>query len=304
MLPKRIAPTKEGNRSNWLRSSRLRFLLKSSSRIHGRLFCIPCIHKQTVGTSGLWYGRSGHRLGEKNTMKFALPALCGLMLAGANVVSAQDATKKAEPELTVKQKASYGIGLNIGRNLKRQGLEDIDPQQLAKGILDVYAGKEPSVSEEDLETAIRAFQQELIAKQEEMAKAQGEKNRKAGEAFLAENKTKEGVKTLPSGVQYMVLKEGTGETPKATDTVTTHYRGTLIDGTEFDSSIKRGEPATFPVNGVISGWTEVLQLMKVGSKWRVFIPAAHAYGENPPPRSPIGPNSVLVFEIELLGINE
>jgi FKBP-type peptidyl-prolyl cis-trans isomerase FklB len=132
-------------------------------------------------------------------------------------------------------------------------------------------------------------------------KAQGEKNKKEGEAFLAENKKKEGVKTLPSGLQYKVIKEGTGKSPKATDKVSTHYRGTLIDGTEFDSSYKRGQPATFPVNGVIPGWTEALQLMKVGSKWQLFIPSKLAYGERGAPPV-IGPYSVLIFTVELLAI--
>jgi FKBP-type peptidyl-prolyl cis-trans isomerase FklB len=131
-------------------------------------------------------------------------------------------------------------------------------------------------------------------------KVQGEKNKKEGEAFLAENKKKDGVKTLPSGLQYKVLAEGKGKTPKATDTVTVHYRGTLTDGTEFDSSYKRNQPASFPVNGVIKGWTEALQLMKEGSKWQLFIPASLAYGE--PGRPGIPPNSVLIFDVELISV--
>ena len=157
------------------------------------------------------------------------------------------------------------------------------------------------LSEEEMRTVMTAFQKEMAAKQAEMMKSQGEKNKKEGEAFLAENKKKEGVKTLASGLQYKVIKEGTGKTPKATDKVSTHYQGTLIDGTEFDSSYKRGEPATFPVNGVIPGWTEALQLMKVGSKWQLFVPSKLAYGEKG--AGPIiGPNAVLIFTVELLAI--
>ena len=149
---------------------------------------------------------------------------------------------------------------------------------------------------------MKDFQQQIQAKQMDAARGAADKNKKEGDAFLAANKAKPGVVTLPSGLQYKVIKEGTGQTPKATDTVTTNYRGTLIDGTEFDSSYKRNEPTSFPVNGVIRGWTEALQKMKVGSKWQLFIPADLAYGPNPQPGSPIGPNSVLIFDIELLGI--
>jgi FKBP-type peptidyl-prolyl cis-trans isomerase FklB len=148
-----------------------------------------------------------------------------------------------------------------------------------------------------------AFQKEMMAKQQELAKKLGEKNKKEGEAFLSENRKKEGIKALPSGLQYKVVKAGTGKKPKSTDTVTTHYRGTLIDGTEFDSSYRRGQPASFPVSGVIAGWTEALQLMEEGAKWQLFIPPNLAYGERGA-GSQIGPNATLIFEIELISIQE
>jgi FKBP-type peptidyl-prolyl cis-trans isomerase FklB len=223
-------------------------------------------------------------------------------LATAAWVYAQEAEPKAEKpagdaELTVKQKASYGVGFSIATNLKRQGFTEIDLEQLAAGFADVYGKKEARLSPEDFQDAIPAFLQTL---REKLA----ESNRAAGEAFLEANKAMEGVKTLPSGLQYKVLVEGKGASPKETDTVTTNYQGTLIDGEVFDSSYKRGEPASFPVNRVIKGWSEALQLMKVGSKWRLFIPSDLAYGATPPQGSSIGPNSVLIFDVELLGIEE
>lgn len=199
-----------------------------------------------------------------------------------------------------KDKVSYSIGLDIGNSMKKQSV-DVDPDILARGVKDALSGKQPLLSEKEMQETMTAFQQDLIAKRTANMKTQAEKNKKEGEAFLAANKTKEGVKTLPSGLQYKIIKEGTGPTPKATDTVTVNYRGTLIDGTEFDSSYKRNEPATFPVNGVIPGWTEALQLMKVGSKWQLFIPSNLAYGERGAGQV-IGPNAVLIFEVELLGI--
>ena len=173
------------------------------------------------------------------------------------------------------------------------------PIWLPQGIKDIYAGK-LKLSDEEIRTTLTELNKEMQGKENERMKTLSEKNKKDGEALLAENKKKEGIKTLPSGLQYKVIQEGTGKVPKATDTVTTNYRGTLIDGTEFDSSYKRGQPATFPVNGVIPGWTEALQLMKTGSKWQLFIPSNLAYGERGP--GTIGPNAVLVFEIELLAV--
>jgi len=201
-----------------------------------------------------------------------------------------------------KDKVSYSIGMDIGTSLKRQGL-DLNPDELAAGLKDSLSGGKTKMTSDEVKQVLTDLQQELQAKAKEHAEQMSEKNKKDGEAFLAENKKKSGVKTLPSGLQYKVITEGKGASPKETDTVTTNYKGTLIDGTEFDSSYKRGEPATFPVNGVIKGWTEALQLMKVGSKWQLFIPPDLAYG----PRGAgqvIGPNATLVFEVELVSIGE
>ena len=205
-----------------------------------------------------------------------------------------------QPLKTVKEKVSYGIGTSIGKNLKGDGL-DVDLDLLMKGIKDALAGSKPLVSDAELREAMAAFQKEMRAKQEDRAKVQGDKNKKEGVAFLAENKKKDGVKTTASGLQYKIIKEGSGKKPKATDTVTTHYRGALIDGTVFDSSYDRGEPASFAVNKVIKGWTEALQMMSAGSKWQLVIPGELAYGEGGA-GSDIGPNAVLIFEVELISI--
>ncbi len=199
-----------------------------------------------------------------------------------------------------KEKVSYGIGVDIGRVMQKQGVA-IDADLLAKGIKDAISGGKLMMSEQEIQETLTAFQKEMRAKQEAANKALGEKNKKEGEAFLAANKTKEGVKTLPDGLQYKILKAGTGKKPKATDTVVTQYRGTLIDGTEFDSSYRRGQPATFRVDGVIRGWTEALQLMEEGAKWMLYIPPSLAYGDRGAGPQ-IGPNSTLIFEIELVSV--
>jgi FKBP-type peptidyl-prolyl cis-trans isomerase FklB len=207
----------------------------------------------------------------------------------------------AEEKLVLKnqkEKVSYIIGMDIGGKLKTQSV-DVDPNILAKGIQDALSGANPLLSKEEIQETMVAFQKEMMAKLEEMAK----KNKADGEAFLAENKKKEGVKTLPSGLQYKVIKAGTGKKPKADDTVTANYRGTLINGMEFDSSYKRGQPAIFPVSGVIPGWTEALQLMEEGAKWQLFIPSNLAYGERGT-GGIIGPNATLIFEVELVSIKE
>jgi FKBP-type peptidyl-prolyl cis-trans isomerase FklB len=200
-----------------------------------------------------------------------------------------------------KQRSSYAIGIDIGSNMKRQEIE-LDSKALAAGIIDALGGK-PQLKDEEVKQAIMELRTQLMAKAEAREKAAAQTNVKAGEDFLAANAKKEGVKTTTSGLQYKVLKagDGKGKTPKASDTVKVHYHGTLIDGSVFDSSVQRGEPAEFPVNGVIAGWTEVLQLMKEGDKWQVYIPSKLAYGEQSP--SPkIGPNATLVFDVELLQV--
>jgi len=200
-----------------------------------------------------------------------------------------------------KDKVSYIIGVDIGGNLKSRAI-DIDLDLFLKGLKDGLAGNKPLLSDTEIHETMNTFKEEMAKKQEEAMKKAAEKNKKEGDAFLAENKKKEGVVTLPSGLQYKIITEGTGKTPKATDTVTVNYRGSLVDGTEFDSSYKRGQPATFPVNGVIKGWTEALQLMKEGAKWQLFIPSDLAYGEKAPPQ--IGPNATLIFDVELMSVSE
>ncbi len=230
-------------------------------------------------------------------MKLRWIVVVVMVLFVCQVSAAEEMTLKSE-----KDKVSYIIGREIGNNLKSQTI-DVDPEILARGIKDAISGAKPIMTEEEMKEVMTAFQKEVMAKRQELTKQLGEKNKKEGEAFLAENKTKEGVKTLPSGLQYKVIKAGTGKKPKAADTVTTQYRGTLTDGTEFDSSYSRGQPATFPVNGVIPGWTEALQLMEEGAKWQVFVPSNLAYGERGAgPR--IGPNATLIFEIELISVQE
>ena len=212
-------------------------------------------------------------------------------------LSAADAPELKDP----KDKVSYAFGMNIANNMKRQGIE-INPDVVASGMKDMMAGK-TVMNESQAQQVLMTFQQEMMAKQADKAKVSGEKNKVEGEKFLAENKKKAGVKVLPSGVQYIILKEGTGPMPKPTDSVKTHYRGTLIDGTEFDSSYKRGEPAVFGVTQVIPGWTEALQQMKTGSKWQLFIPSEKAYAERGSGPD-IGPNATLIFDIELLSIEK
>jgi len=201
---------------------------------------------------------------------------------------------------TQEEKNSYALGLNIGRGLKQQPV-DIDTPSLLRGLKDALAGGKALLTDQEVDAALAEMQAQLRAKQEEKKKQAGEANVKEGAEFLASNKTKEGVVTLPSGLQYKILKEGTGPKPAATDTVVCHYRGTLINGKEFDSSYRRGQPATFPLNRVIKGWTEVVQLMPVGSKWQLFIPPDLAYGPNGAGPD-IGPNATLIFEVELISI--
>lgn len=202
---------------------------------------------------------------------------------------------------TPKQKASYAIGLNIGKGLKKDEV-DVDTEMLARGMKDALEGSKQLITDEEARTSIEALQTEVRKHMQELHDAAVVKNAKDGEAFLAANKAKPGVITLPSGLQYKILQPGTGPKPTPADVVICNYSGKLIDGTEFDSSYKRGQPATFPVGQVIKGWTEALQLMPVGSKWELVIPPALAYGEKGTNGGPIGPNETLVFDVELLSI--
>lgn len=200
---------------------------------------------------------------------------------------------------TQKEKFSYALGVQIGGNMKQQGITEVDAKIIGAAIADVMKGDKLQLSTEEMQGALTAYKNEMEKKQAAEASVAKEK----GDKFRAENKKRKGVKATESGIQYEILTEGKGEKPKATDKVTVHYHGTLTDGTVFDSSVKRGEPATFPLNGVIKGWTEVVQLMPVGSKWKVVIPPELAYGERGAGGA-IGPNETLIFEIELLSINE
>jgi FKBP-type peptidyl-prolyl cis-trans isomerase FklB len=228
--------------------------------------------------------------GEGAWMKLKVIAVLGILFLVSQVNAQEKLVLKNQ-----KEKVSYSIGLNIGRNLgsdlKKQSI-DIDPNMVAKGLQDALSGANPLLSNEEIQETMVAFQKEM-----------SEKQKQRGEAFLAENKKKEGVKTLTSGLQYKVVKAGSGKKPKLNDTVTVHYRGTLIDGTEFDSSFRHGKPATFPVSGVIPGWTEALPLMEEGAKWQLFIPSKLAYGERGA-GGLIGPNAALIFEVELVSIQE
>jgi FKBP-type peptidyl-prolyl cis-trans isomerase FklB len=215
----------------------------------------------------------------------------------------QTPARKATTPLTLntqKDKVSYAIGMNIGTAMKRDAV-DVDTVILLRGLKDALAGSKPLLTDQEAQSVMTALQADLRKKQELQQQQAADTNKKEGEAFLAANKTKEGVVALPSGLQYKILQEGTGPKPAVTDTVVVNYRGTLLNGTEFDSSYKRGQPAAFGVGQIIKGWTEALQLMPVGSKWQLFIPSDLAYGARGAGRD-IGPNSTLVFEVELLSI--
>jgi FKBP-type peptidyl-prolyl cis-trans isomerase FklB len=198
------------------------------------------------------------------------------------------------------QKESYILGYKSGENFKNQGL-NIDVEIFSKGLKDATGGNAPQMTTEEINATLQELQRRMVATQQKRLRVMAAKNLEEGKTFLAQNAKKDGVKTLPSGLQYKVIKEGSGKMPKAEDTVTVNYRGTFMNGTEFDSSYKRGQPATFKVNGVIKGWTEALQLMKEGAKWELFIPSDLAYGERSVGQT-IPPNSTLIFEVELLSI--
>src|SRR5881394_2724101 len=225
-------------------------------------------------------------------MKTRLTTLCAVGLL-AGLVRADDKAAFKDP----KEKSSYSIGANWGNSLKRQEVE-VDVEAVIKGLKDGLAGKS-ALTDQELREALSALNQEIRAKMEEKRKGLGEKNKQEGEKFLAENKNKLGVTALPSGLQYKILVEGNGESPKSNDVVTANYRGTLIDGTEFDSSAKNNQPLVRPANMLIKGWTEALQLMKPGAKWQLFVPPDLAYGERGM-GAQIGPNATLIFEMELV----
>jgi FKBP-type peptidyl-prolyl cis-trans isomerase FklB len=221
------------------------------------------------------------------------------------VVACAAEEAKISPEMkldTPKSRISYTIGVNIGKDFKTQQM-DIDADVLFMGLKDSLAGKELQLTDEEMATEIQTFQQEMQAKITAEREKSVAKNQVEGEAFLAENAKQEGVVVTESGLQYKVLESGEGDSPGPADMATVHYRGTLIDGTQFDSSYDRGQPATFPVGGVIAGWTEALQLMKPGAKWQLVIPAGLAYGERGAGQN-IGPNATLLFEVELISVEK
>jgi FKBP-type peptidyl-prolyl cis-trans isomerase len=223
----------------------------------------------------------------------ALPLACQQQAGSAGSIAAADIE-------TTEQKAAYAIGLNLGNTLRQQGGTDLDAEIIAQGLRDGLAESEPLLTVEEMETAIAEMNDLLMARARDLAAEAGATNRTEAEAFFAENGQREGVMTTASGLQYEVITMGDGPSPSATDTVSVHYRGTLLDGTEFDSSAG-SDPVTFPLNQVISGWTEGLQLMNVGSTFMFWLPSELAYGSNPP-GPPIGPDAALIFEVELLGI--
>jgi FKBP-type peptidyl-prolyl cis-trans isomerase len=245
---------------------------------------------------------AGSLLAQQTPAATTPPAAPAAKAATATKPKTATAAKTATPLTlkTEKEKFSYALGMNIGTGMKRQSVA-VDPAILARGLKDSLAGGKTLMTEDEARATLKQMQDEMRQKQQAKAQEEGAANKKVGDAFLAANKSKEGVVTLPSGLQYKILKEGTGPKPASSDSVVCNYKGTLIDGKEFDSSYKRGQPATFPVTGVIKGWTEALQLMPVGSKWQLFVPSDLAYGERGA-GADIGPGATLIFEVELMSI--
>jgi len=242
---------------------------------------------------------------ESQMKKFYVLALI-LLLAGLGACqkAGDNAPKplKADDLNTQKKKVSYAIGLDIGKNFKARAM-DVDLDILFQGLLDSQKSDTPLLGAEEIQKVMTQFQQDMMKAEQAKRMTQGQGNKAKEENFLKENAQKPGVKVTASGIQYKVITEGTGPLPKESDTVKVHYRGTLLDGTEFDSSYKRNQPAVFPLKGVIKGWTEALQLMKVGSKYQIFLPSSLAYGENGAGQI-IGPNATLIFDVELLAIEK
>jgi FKBP-type peptidyl-prolyl cis-trans isomerase len=234
-----------------------------------------------------------------NRNRWCLISVVTVFAVGLLVALADD--KETTVLKSQKDKLSYDIGVDLGRNFKRDGI-DIDPDIVARGVKDVLSGGKLLMTEDEMRAVAMTFRAEMQKKLTQDGDMLAKDNKKAGDAFLAENKGKEGVVTLPSGLQYKIIKAGNGVKPALTNMVECQYRGTLINGTEFDSSYTRGTPATFKVSGVIPGWTEALQLMPVGSKWQLFVPSELAYGVRGAGSGEIGPNATLIFEVELLSI--
>jgi len=262
-----------------------------------------------LSAAGMMLVGSGYAYAQQTpaaTTKTAPAATTSKAPAKKTAPAAAAKTTAPAPLKTRQQKFSYALGMNqgsgLGAMLKKQAV-DVDPKLVIQGFKDGITGAKTQLTEQEAQGVLQEVGTEVRKAQQEKAQKVGETNKAEGAAFLAANKGKEGVVTLPSGLQYKILKEGTGPKPTAADSVVCNYKGTLINGTEFDSSYKRGQPATFPVGGVIKGWTEALQLMPVGSKWQLFIPSTLAYGERGA-GADIGPDATLIFEVELLSIQE
>jgi FKBP-type peptidyl-prolyl cis-trans isomerase FklB len=223
-----------------------------------------------------------------------------MMALGIGLLAVVSTGQEAPVLKSPKQRYSYALGMDLGNQLRKQSVE-LDTELFSKGLKDALSGGKTLLTEAEVRASIGELQAELKRRQVQATKSSSQEELKAGQAFLAENKKKEGVVTLPSGLQYKVLKKGDGKKPTDADTVVCHYRGTLLNGTEFDSSYRRKQPATFPVKGVIPGWREALKLMAVGSRYQLFIPSELAYGQQGA-GSQIGPNATLIFEVELLAV--
>lgn len=229
----------------------------------------------------------------------AAMVMVSMMVAGCDSGSSSQGDANLDSNI---DSVSYAFGFNVGKGMSQQGMNDIDAGLFAKGMQKALNNDSLQISEDTLQAIIQQYQIKAQQKAQKQRAADGQENKEAGEEFLAENKDKEGVQTTESGLQYKVLEEGSGATPSAEDTVTVNYKGTLLNGEVFDSSYERGQPADIPLNRVIPGWTEGIQLMNTGGKYKFWIPGELAYGANPQPGSPIGPNELLVFEVELLEV--
>jgi FKBP-type peptidyl-prolyl cis-trans isomerase FklB len=269
--------------------------MKSQWKIVLGLVALTAVAQDAPKTSSAAAGVAGSKTG-------ATTAPAARNQSRHGVPAAKPNAKAQARALTEKEKRGYALGVQVSTDIARQGIE-VDPPLLLQGLKDALTGNKLLMTFEDMNATLADMQKEQREKLAAALKEYSEKSKKDGEAFLAANKTKDGVVTLPSGLQYKILKAGDGKKPGHDDKVVCNYRGTLIDGTEIDSSYKRNEPSTLPITGVIKGWTEALQLMPVGSKWEIFVPSDLAYGEQGN-RGVIGPNATLIFEVELLSIRD
>jgi FKBP-type peptidyl-prolyl cis-trans isomerase len=238
------------------------------------------------------------------SMKFTTLSFCFLLASSLLFMGCGSSGGSGDVSLETKvDSVSYSLGYQNGQFLKQRGMTDINPEKLKAGLQTALDDADAALSNTQMQRVVQSFQQEAQRQAQQQQMQDAEENKKKGEEFLAQNKDKEGVMVADNGLQYKVMQEGSGASPDTTDQVRVNYEGTLIDGTVFDSSYERGEPVTFPLNRVIPGWTQGLQMMQEGAKYKFFIPGELAYGQNPPPRGPIGPNETLIFEVELLEVN-